>query len=209
MWNKSLKCSPISSDRICGIRLFLPSSDGTQRSVALLGVYMPSAEQPQECFSSHLESVEHIISQLNSHGPMIVVGDLNAHLGSRDPDAQNACNSRGLQWNSVIHFHSLYNVSLGCLSSGPMYTFSSGENTSTVNYVLANQDASRGIRSCITFEDHPLNTSDHLPLICTLELSHLRSTTTPAFPSQSLDCCQLSTDDIARPLVCKDYTHLY
>ena len=65
----------------------------------------------------------------------------------------------------------------------------------------------------LTLEDHPFNTSDHLPLMCTLEL-RTPTYTTSAFPSQRLDWaqgeasqCTVSyanlTDDIARPLLCK------
>ena len=71
-------------------------------------------------------------------------------------------------WNNIISEHNLSNVSLGSLSSGATYTYSSGVNTSTIDYVLANQDAFKGISSCVTLEDHPLNSSDHLPFVARL-----------------------------------------
>ncbi len=76
-------------DRMCGLFVNLPNSD---RSLNILGIYMPSAEQPQEVYSSYLDSVEHAISQLTSQGPLLIMGDLNAHLGDRiKPTPEGFC----------------------------------------------------------------------------------------------------------------------
>ena len=56
-------------------------------------------------------------------GPVLIVGDLNAHLGSRNDLNTNHTNHRGMQWNAVISEHNLSNVSLGSLSSGATYTY--------------------------------------------------------------------------------------
>ena len=50
-------------------------------------------------------------------------------------------NQRGGMWNSVISEHNLHNVCLGSLASGPSYTYSCGENFSTIDLALANLDA--------------------------------------------------------------------
>ena len=206
LWNKPLKCSPISAidnDRICGVRVLLPASKDPQRNLTILGLCMPSAELPQETFSLCLESVEHLISQLNSDGQLLVVGDFNAHLGSRDSVDPHSYNYRGNQWDTFVEDHTLYNVSLGCVSTGPTHTFVSGGNMTTIDYVLANQDALSGIFSCVTAEDHRLNTSDHLSIKCFLDLSHLRCPTILAFPNQPLNWVQgeksLSTMQAIKP----------
>ena len=107
-------------------------------------------------------------------------------------------------------------MSLGCLASGPIHTFQSGMNATTIDYVIVNQDAMRGVLSCSTLEDHPLNTSDHLPIRCTVDTTHLRYPTSPAFPFQPLNWTggekslqtllyAKATDDIVRPLLNKDF----
>ena len=116
----------IECDHICGVRMFLPSPPPPRKPAAmliLLGIYMPSTENTQEIYSSYLESVEHCISQFESDGPVLIVGDLNAHLGSRNDLNTNHTNHRGMQWNAVISEHNLSNVSLGSLSSGATYTY--------------------------------------------------------------------------------------
>ena len=223
IWNKALTCIPISaldSDRVCGVRLLLPSTRGhSQRSLTILCVYMPSADQPQELYSSYLETVEHAVSQFSDDGPLVVMGDLNAHFGSSERDASQECNSRGLLWLNLNESHSLHNISSSALSSGPPYTYSSGGHTSTIDYVLGNIDAVRGISSCEILEGHPLNTSDHLPILCSLNLTHVRHPISTAFPTKRLDWSQAfktgtiaqyakSCDDIARPLLGKDYSYI-
>ena len=85
--------------------------------------------------------------------------------------------------------------------------------------MLGNDDAFRGISSCVTLEDHPLNTSDHLATLCSLDLAHVRHAVSPAFPSQPLDWPQASEtaattqyaktcDDIVRPLLGKNYSSI-
>ena len=85
--------------------------------------------------------------------------------------------------------------------------------------MLGNDDALRGLSSCVILEDHPLNTSDHLAILCTLDLAHLRHPAPFAFPPQPLDWNHSSTtgattqyvktcDDIIRPLLGKDYSSI-
>ena len=64
----------------------VPESSTTQCWLTILGVYMPSAEYPQDTYTSYLEDVEHLISQLNTEGPLLIMGDLNAHLGCRSEE---------------------------------------------------------------------------------------------------------------------------
>ena len=56
-------------------------------------------------------------------------------------------------------------VSLGCLASGPEYTYTSGTVRTTVDYILMDVDAISMVSSCSTHSAEELNTSDHLPLM--------------------------------------------
>ena len=59
------------------------------------------------------------------------------------------------------------------MASGPVHTFFSRTTTTTVDYIIGNLTTSTAIVSCIVEEQHPLNTSDHLPIISNLNLSLL------------------------------------
>ena len=121
---------------------------------------MPSSEHPQESYLSYLESVEQLITQFDADGPLLLFGDLNAHLGCRGYVNQTTViDRRGELWNNLISNYNLQNVSLGCLASGPVHIFQSGTNATTIDYVV-NQDAMRGVSSCTTLEDRIRSSSN-------------------------------------------------
>ena len=127
------------------------------------------------------------------------MGDINAHFGSRVCDnPQQSCNSRG-HWLNLCESLSLHNISLSSLSSRTSYTYSSGGHISTVDYILEKNDAVREICTCNTLEEHSLNTSDHLPIHCTFDVTHMRHpiASSPAFPSQHLDWHQAKRTGLA------------
>ena len=103
-----------SPDRICSLQLSITDS------LIVIGIYMPSADQPQEVYSLHLNEVNDTFAKLSPDSPAIIVGDLNRHLGhlggSRGSDTPN---SRGLQWKELIDHHSLHVPSLSHLARGP------------------------------------------------------------------------------------------
>lgn len=87
------------------------------------------------------------------------------------------------------------------------------------NYVLCNHDALRGFETGSILDDHPLNTSDYLPVCCKINVSHVRAPPKKAFPSSPLDwknarsegiCTlySLETNNIVRPLLKKEYSSI-
>ena len=131
---------------------------------------MLSSDQPQEVYDAHLATINQAITQITPSSPLLIVGDVNCHLGSLGGHRSSADpNQRGLQWKELINSHSLYVPSLSNLASGPVHTFFSRTTTTTVDYIIGNLT----ISTVIVEEKHPLNTSDHLPIISNLNLSLL------------------------------------
>ena len=82
IWKRSIGGAPISgigSDRICGMRLPLSSN---HRVMSVFGVYLPCLDQGLEPFRECLQELEGLITESQLHGPVVVMGDFNAHLGS-------------------------------------------------------------------------------------------------------------------------------
>ena len=111
LWKKCLaKCHPFpsiwfESDRICAIKVALPNSN----FLTTLGFYMPSADQSQEIYSSYLDVLSSAISELPPDSPLLIVGDLNCHLGHlgghRSTDLPNAW---GHLWKELVDHESLF-----------------------------------------------------------------------------------------------------
>lgn len=69
----------IKSDRIGGIRFEVGGREGSV--VSLIGVYLPCVDKGINVYREHLLVLEEVISESERHGPVVVVGDFNAHLG--------------------------------------------------------------------------------------------------------------------------------
>ena len=70
----------IQSDRVCGIRVRKSSDDDTW--ISILGVYLPCLDLGIDLYCDCLVELETIVSESECFSPVIIAGDLNAHLGS-------------------------------------------------------------------------------------------------------------------------------
>ena len=126
-----------------------------------------------ECYSEHLIELEWVVSEHQPHGPVIIMEDFNEHLGTLGGErGTGQPNQQGILLHQLITRCNLYAVSLSSLSQGPAYTFQNSVFQTTVDYVLANHDATEYIRHCYTHDSAPLNTSDHLPITAVLQFQH-------------------------------------
>ena len=148
---------------------------------------------------------------------MVVMGDLNCHLGhlggSRSTEEPN---HRGILWKELLDRHSLFVASLGALSTGPIHTYSSGDHSTTLDYVIGNVALAEMLQSCEILDDNPLNTSDHLPILTKLAFQHQLPLKEPPKKSVRLDWDLAARDGsasmyaaqveaIVNPLLEKDY----
>lgn len=80
LWKKHLPATPVTTiqfDRIIGIQLPLDNCT----SPAIIGVYLPSSDHPTAEYTNYLIHLESVISSLQASGPLLVIGNFNAHLG--------------------------------------------------------------------------------------------------------------------------------
>lgn len=194
LWKKNLNAAPfhhLQSDRLCAIKIPLPNST----ILSIFGVYMPSADQTQETYRSYLDVLSSSLSELPPDSPLLIAGDLNCHLGHLGgPRSTDTPNSRGHLWKELIDRHSFFVPSLCDLASGPVYTYQSGSFTTTVDYVVGNHPISSILTSCDTLEEHPLNTSDHLPIVTCLDVGALTHSLPPPSAVANL-CWERSSSD--------------
>ena len=109
--------------------------------------------------------LENTISALQSDGPVLVMSDFNAHLGSGGGiGGLGDINVQGQMFNYRIYRTNMYTVSLSQISSGPSYTFFIGDHRTTVDDCLLDSWGAHLVGSCHTIEHHSLNISDRLHL---------------------------------------------
>ncbi len=174
IWNKSIQVFPLTdilSDRICAIRVILHQST----CVNVVCAYLPSSDHPFEEFRSYVNDLASIASALESSGPIIILGDINAHLC-------DYTDIRARLLHEVIASCDLYIVSSSSIATGPGYTFFSGNNRTSVDHILTNTFISHHITKCYTHYHHELNLSDHLPLSLVLKVDRLVEDATSVNP---------------------------
>ena len=210
LWKKELPVVRIpcsGNGRICCAKVQLVR--GTY--LTIIGVYLPS-DGYNEKYKSCLTDLEELLSSLNPSQPAMIVGDFNAHLTDRRRNI--APNAQGVALGHLINKHGLYVASLEKATSGPGYTYCSGNTKTTVDYILVNQCASYLITSSEVFDDHPLNTSDHLPLHTSLEVTPAQSMVDTPKISQvnwskvdnnSISQYQNAINGLIRPLIGNTY----
>ena len=92
----------------------------------------------------------------------MTVSDFNAHLGKLE--GPRGLGDPNVLLHGLLDRCELNTVSLGSLSSGEAYMYTSGSTITTVDYVLMDLDAISMLRSCETLSEADLSTFDHLPL---------------------------------------------
>ena len=124
----------------------------------IIGVYLPSNGYTEE-YRTCLNDLEELLSGLPHTQPTMIVGDFNAHIAA--VGCNTVSNSQGQALKELVCRNNLF---LAPHDNGPGYTYCCGQTRTTVDYILVNQCASYLMTTSGVLVDHPLNTSDHLPV---------------------------------------------
>ena len=92
--------------------------------LSIIGVYLPSTDHSITEYTEYLTELESIVSALQSEGPIVIVGDFNAHIGAlggvRSQDSPNQAGK--LVLFDTISTCNLYVASLTDETLGANYT---------------------------------------------------------------------------------------
>ena len=111
-WRKSLMASVevlenIGNDRIAAISVKQHESE----QMFLVGTYLPCATESMEVYNSYVEQLENVLYQLQQRGTIIIMGDINAHIGHLGgPRSFGKVNSRGCNFMKIINDFDLLSV---------------------------------------------------------------------------------------------------
>ena len=161
LWKDGLQAAPIHSicsDRICAIKL--EGSSSSDPCLILVPVYLPSTDYPLEVYEEYMTELERTINALQDVGPIIIMGDFNAHLKSSVNTSQN---QQGNLLQGFIERNNLYNASF-CNTSCPQYTFFTTNSQIMIDFCIVDASLVSYIKECTILDHHPLNLSDHLLL---------------------------------------------
>ena len=178
IWDKRLtSVTPlyqIPHDRICGVRLQCENSS----VVNIFCVYMP-ARGCADDLETTLDELSAIVEGTEIGSYNILCGDFNADLGCKGgPRSTKNPEKRG---GALYNFTTQYgyipaNLMIDC--AGPVNTHYGPTGESCIDYILVPDALIKNAYQCEVHDNHPLNTSDHLPVSLSLNIGAIPRCTT-------------------------------
>ena len=175
LWKKSLdnRIRPLpekGTDRMCVVQFQTPCS-----IVYIVSVYLPHQTCIIDNFDLEIDKLNDLCCECNAVGSTILLGDTNCHFG-----LEYSIRSFG---SSTAHARKLGNIIKACNMSvvdlsekctGPSYTWMSdnGRHVSYIDHVIVSEKLVPFVKSCKILEDDIINVSDHLPLLCTINVEY-------------------------------------
>ena len=163
--NSLLLVNSVSIDSVRILAVQLNVSNST--TLSIVGVYFSTTDSPLDVYKEYLQELENVVHALQYSGPVLIVGDFNAHIDLTHSNcAQCQTNSQGHLTEMIDHTGNY---------AGPTYTyFGGGGRNTTVDFCFFDCWAAYLVTKCETQQHHPLTLSDHLAhkvkLICKPQL---------------------------------------
>ena len=173
MWRKELSgvsvIDNILHDRICGLRI----QDARGTTLVILSVYMPAVGAHDD-LSDVLDDVSNIIDNLDEDVVPILCGDFNGDMGNMGgPRGLDPPTRAGRLVADFMYKHNMIATNMLDVCEGPIHTFESHNGSSCIDYVMIPSFMENAVVSCRVENEHALNTSDHNPVILSIEVDKL------------------------------------
>ncbi len=164
-----LECN--QSERIIGVELKTMSNE----SIFIFSVYLPANNNIDE-YKYELNILNDYINFYSQYGYVIIGGDFNTSVSERDLCHTNVYKSAELSDLILNNNNRIIPVNLTNKCSGSTYTFTTRKTT--LDYVLIDEMLNTCVKSCTVVEEGTLaNTSDHLPIIMSIDIPVAPTTT--------------------------------
>ena len=136
--------------------------------ICFLGVYLPSRSGCTDTFRECLDYIDSLINLLGYENEVIILGDINADPGIfGDPNEQGRILRQYLsRWNfTSVHLY------LGSSTHSHTYISEAHNSESTIDHILCHSRFLDAFTSAKVLDECPLNTSDHLPISATIQIT--------------------------------------
>ena len=152
----------ILSSRMIGIKL-----DYGDGPLFIIAVYLPSRSGCTDPFKESVNQLGAAIELIPPGCKVIVLGDFNADLGALGgPMLCSTTNEQGSIFSSYVNAWDLVSSHLHLSPTNSTYTYESEAHFSfsTIDHIICPRYLLSNLCSSKVLDDHPLNTSDHLPV---------------------------------------------
>ena len=173
MWRRDMSyhiqpLTNLGSNRVCVVKACLSNI-----TFYIIAVYLPYYGCSVADFRNELSVLENVITQCYSDGEILIIGDMNSHIGK-----EHGCRGWGktsengkLLINTMTKYDMIVS-DLGDKGDGPNYTYSSSSGRSYIDHCIVSRRLHHMIKKCVVQDDHICNVSDHLALSVVIDLSY-------------------------------------
>ena len=158
MWAKNIahkvRVIECNSDRIAILEVFNACYN---RSIFIIGVYLPQQQCKTTSFTEHLDELSSIIDRHKNEGEILIIGDMNTHFGNEVAKRYHGNSTKNAKLcKDLIDKHELYIVDGDeNLCSGPTYTFHvEGVGTSYIDHCIVSELLLDRLLWCSIHEDN-------------------------------------------------------
>ena len=173
MWNKKLDpyirpLPNLGSDRICVIEL----THEKGQKLYIIGVYLPYVGCKIADYKEEIECLRIIFQELYGQ-PILMIGDWNAQFSTLyGVRGGNSTYTNAKEISKMLQQYDLEIIDIGPMGKGPTYTFQRNLSKTYIDHCAISTISSHVVKNIEVIHEHILNVSDHLPLVCELNLNH-------------------------------------
>ena len=171
MWHKDInnyvvQRPDLGTDRMCVINMKMPGCI----DMWVIGVYLPYQGCKIASFVNELTVLEELIIRLNSTGTVLILGDINAHIGLRSVRSWGTSTYTGKLFESCMNRNNMTIADLLPGATGPNYTFNRNDLFSYVDHCVISKCSIGLVLKTEVLED-ALNVSDHLAIRISININ--------------------------------------
>ena len=172
LWRKNLSSNiargniKINSDRLCAVQYI---EEGF--TLTIVSIYLPHQSCVISKYETEVIELERVCTEYNSHGPVLAIGDSNAHIaGTVGSRTWGRGTKNGSLFINAMMRSQMTVVDITDAAYGPTYTFSGGNGLSYIDHICISNDYVGYVSECCVLEDHLINPSDHLAVFAAVEV---------------------------------------
>ena len=174
-YNNKISQLDLDDDRLIGIQLQLQSG----LYIFIIQVYLPSANNGMLLYNGYIQKLSDIIHRYSDKGKVIILGDFNAHLQSKNYLKNNDRRSRVLEEFLTSSNLTAVNTLSTCRGARSSFVSYDGKNETLIDHIVLPSEMLDLLTDCEILDDCALNVSNHRPVECCI-------TVPPCFNSCSL-----------------------
>ena len=142
------------------------------KSIFIIGVYLPQSGCGADMFDNELLILEELITRCLCEGEVVILGDFNCHFGNEaGPRGWGKTSPQGNKLTKLVRRLNLAICDMFDCCTGPNYSYYvEGVGMSYIDHVIASPLMFQMMTTCLVEPDDILNTSDHLALTTEFKL---------------------------------------